>query len=84
MTTIPAFKVERLTFTSSLPDRVCEALVQLISGEDFPPGSRLPSEMKMAGRFGVSRTVIREAISRLKSEGPVSYTHLTLPTIYSV
>ena len=71
MTTFPEFKVERLTVAGSLTDRVCEALVQLISGEDFPPGSRLPSEMKMAGRFGVSRTVIREAVSRLKSEGLV-------------
>jgi GntR family transcriptional regulator, transcriptional repressor for pyruvate dehydrogenase complex len=67
----PEFKVERLTVADSLADRVCEALVQLISGEDFPPGSRLPSEMKMASRFGVSRTVIREAVSRLKSEGLV-------------
>lgn len=67
----PEFKVERLTASGSLTDRVCEALFQLISGADFPPGSRLPSEMKMAGRFGVSRTVIREAISRLKSEGLV-------------
>jgi GntR family transcriptional repressor for pyruvate dehydrogenase complex len=71
MTSFPEFKVERLTVADSLTDRVCEALVQLISGEDFPPGSRLPSEMKMAARFGVSRTVIREAVSRLKSEGLV-------------
>lgn len=67
----PQFKVERLTVAGTLTDRVCEALVQLISGEDFPPGSRLPSEMSMASRFGVSRTVIREAVSRLKSEGLV-------------
>ena len=71
MASFPEFKVERLIATGSLTDRVFEALTQLISGEDFPPGSRLPSEMKMAGRFGVSRTVIREAISRLKSEGLV-------------
>ena len=71
MASFPEFKVERLIATGSLTDRVFEALTQLISGEDFPPGSRLPSEMKMANRFGVSRTVIREAISRLKSEGLV-------------
>lgn len=71
MANSPEFKVERLTVSGTLTDRVCEALVQLISGEDFPPGSRLPSEMSMASRFGVSRTVIREAVSRLKSEGLV-------------
>lgn len=65
----PEFKVERITTTGTLTDRVFEALKQLINGEDFQPGSRLPSELKMAGRFGVSRTVIREAVSRLKSEG---------------
>src|SRR5690606_40150711 len=37
----------------------------------FPVHSRLPSEAEMARRFGVSRTVIREAVSRLKSEGLV-------------
>lgn len=71
MASSPEFKVERLTVTGTLTDRVSEALIELISGEDFPPGSRLPSEMNMASRFGVSRTVIREAISRLKSEGLV-------------
>jgi GntR family transcriptional repressor for pyruvate dehydrogenase complex len=71
MASVPEFKVERLTTPGTLTDRVCEALIQLINGEDFQPGSRLPSEMEMASRFGVSRTVVREAVSRLKSEGLV-------------
>jgi len=71
MASTPEFKVERITTAGTLTDRVFEALTQLINGEDFKPGSRLPSELKMAGRFGVSRTVIREAVSRLKSEGLV-------------
>ena len=64
-------KIERLAVTGTLTVRVCNALIELIGGDDFPPGARLPSEMKMASRFGVSRTVIREAVSRLKSEGLV-------------
>jgi len=71
MSSFPEFKVERLAVAGTLTDRVVAALIDLIRGEDFPPGSRLPSEMDMASRFGVSRTVIREAISRLKSEGLV-------------
>lgn len=71
MSSMPEFKVKRLTVAGTLTDRVVAALVDLINGEDFPPGFRLPSEMSMASRFGVSRTVIREAISRLKSEGLV-------------
>lgn len=67
----PELKIERLSLAGTLTDRVCDALIELISGDDFPAGSRLPSEMKMASRFGVSRTVIREAVSRLKSEGLV-------------
>jgi len=71
MASVSPFNVERLTVSGTLTDRVSEALIGLIEGKDFPPGTRLPSEMDMAGRFGVSRTVIREAISRLKSEGLV-------------
>ncbi|MDR2113095.1 MAG: FadR family transcriptional regulator, partial [Candidatus Accumulibacter sp.] len=71
MASTPEFKVERITVAGTLTDRVFEALTQLIGSEDFKPGSRLPSELAMAGRFGVSRTVIREAVSRLKSEGLV-------------
>jgi DNA-binding FadR family transcriptional regulator len=40
-----------------------------IVGGELPAGSSLPSEQLMAKSFGVSRTVIREAVSRLKSEG---------------
>jgi GntR family transcriptional repressor for pyruvate dehydrogenase complex len=71
MASAPDFKIERLSLSGTLTDRVCGALIDLIGGDDFPPGSRLPSEIKMADRFGVSRTVIREAVSRLKSEGLV-------------
>jgi GntR family transcriptional regulator, transcriptional repressor for pyruvate dehydrogenase complex len=65
----PNLKIERLRGT--LTDKVAEALVRLIRGGEYPPESRLPSEKEMAGRFGVSRTVVREAVSRLKSEGLV-------------
>lgn len=71
MTDFPEFKVEKLTVSGSLTDRVCAALTQLIRNKEIATGCRLPSEMAMADRFGVSRTVIREAVSRLKSEGLV-------------
>ena len=67
----PEFKVERLALAGTLTDRVSGALIELISGDDFPPGARLPSEMKMASRFGVSRTVIREAVSRLTQQSEI-------------
>lgn len=43
---------------------------QIISGERAA-GSRLPTEAQLAQEFGVSRTVVREAIARLRSEGLV-------------
>lgn len=67
----PEFHIAPLTNPGSLTDRVTEALSQLIRGGEFPPKSRLPTETEMGNRFGVSRTVIREAVSRLKSEGLV-------------
>ncbi len=65
------FPVERLATLGSLTDRVTEALRRLVGGGEYPPGFRLPTEMQMAERFGVSRTVVREAVARLKSAGLV-------------
>ena len=55
--------------TGSLASRVAERLVNKIRDDDLAPGTRLPSEQAMAQHFGVSRTVIREAIALLKAEG---------------
>lgn len=71
MTHAPVFQVEPLAAHLTMPDRVTQALLELIRSGAYPAKSRLPSEAEMAQRFGVSRTVIREAVSRLKSEGLV-------------
>lgn len=62
------FSPQLIVGTRTLADQVTEALMNKLLSEDFA-GSQLPSEQAMAEGFGVSRTVIREAISRLKSEG---------------
>jgi GntR family transcriptional repressor for pyruvate dehydrogenase complex len=66
---IPTFAPEQIGSSKTLADRVTDALLSKISGGELPAGSQLPSEQAMALGFGVSRTVIREAVSRLKSEG---------------
>ncbi len=66
---IELFAAEQISSTRTLADRVSEALMRKIVGEELPAGAQLPSEQMMASSFGVSRTVVREAISRLKSEG---------------
>lgn len=52
----------------TLADQVTEALTTKILNNEFGD-SQLPSEQAMAQAFGVSRTVIRESVSRLKAEG---------------
>jgi DNA-binding FadR family transcriptional regulator len=42
-----------------------------IAGATLQPGDRLPTERELMGTFGVSRTVVREAISSLRAEGLV-------------
>lgn len=52
-----------------LSDEVAKQLEDWIIHEGFQVGARLPTEKDLCERFGVSRAVIREAISRLKAEG---------------
>src|SRR5437016_3803193 len=54
-------------------DRVSpyEQLVRAITSGDLPPGSPL-IEVALAERFGVSRTPVREALTRLEQDGLVA------------
>lgn len=62
------FAPHPITGNKTLADQVTESLTRNIRENKFP-NSQLPSEQAMAEGFGVSRTVIREAVSRLKAEG---------------
>src|SRR3978361_430926 len=55
----------------ALSDAVAQQLLLQIEKGGFASTGRLPTEAVLAQEFGVSRTVIREAISRLKNEGMV-------------
>lgn len=55
----------------ALSDTVAQQLLTQIDKGAFARGAKLPTEAVLAQEFGVSRTVIREAISRLKNEGVV-------------
>lgn len=54
-----------------LSDDVVTAIRRDIESGRAAPGNRLPSEMELTGTFQVSRTVIREAVSRLQADGLV-------------
>lgn len=54
-----------------LYQQVAEKLAAAISAGDYPPGTRLPAERKLAERFDVSRPTVREAIIALELAGCV-------------
>ncbi len=54
-----------------LSDSVSRQLESWIRELGLAPGTQLPTEKSLCERFGVSRAVVREAISRLKAEGCV-------------
>jgi DNA-binding FadR family transcriptional regulator len=56
---------------SSLVDRVEENLIDYLMVNNFKAGDSLPKEMDLASTLGVSRTVIREALLRLRMIGLV-------------
>src|SRR5215813_13045564 len=50
---------------------VIERLAEEITSGRMPQGGRLPTEQQMMSGFGVSRTVVREAVAALRAEGLV-------------
>jgi len=54
-----------------LADKVAELLKKAILSGQLEPGDRLPPERILGERFGVSRTVIREAVRSLAAKGLV-------------
>lgn len=63
--------VEVSSKSVQLPDEVADKIKQLIRSRGLTTGQRLPSERDLCEQFAVSRPVIREALSRLKSSGLV-------------
>jgi DNA-binding FadR family transcriptional regulator len=55
-----------------LGDQLSGRIAELIERGEFPESRRLPSESELADRFGVSRPVVREALSRLRVMGVIS------------
>lgn len=56
----------------SLSQRIVETVQDRIRNGFYGPGEKLPTEHAMIGEFGVSRTVIREAIANLRANGLVT------------
>lgn len=53
----------------SLSTQLVAELRELIANGTFAPGDKLPSENELIRQYAVSRTVVREAISGLRTDG---------------
>lgn len=62
---------KRISPGTSLSDQVAEAIAAEIRSGRLAVGSKLPTEAALVMQFSVSRTVVREAVSQLKSLGLV-------------
>jgi GntR family transcriptional repressor for pyruvate dehydrogenase complex len=61
----------RVTREPRLSDKVADLLLETIVVRQLQPGERLPSERELGEQFGVSRTVIREAVRALAAKGVI-------------
>jgi DNA-binding FadR family transcriptional regulator len=63
--------IGRLTPAVNLTEELVRRLAGEIGNGRLAPGARLPTEQEMMAATGVSRTVVREAISALRAQGLV-------------
>ena len=68
-TGLPTLRRERLL------DRAVDAIKQHIVANSLQAGDRLPSEPELSGSLGVSRNVVRQAVSSLEAVGIVRSEH---------
>src|SRR5512132_1960965 len=61
--------IEPLEREQRLYERVVDKVLELISSGAWKPGYRLPPERELSEAFGVSRTVVREAVKALEARG---------------
>ena len=66
---------ERVRRPRGLVGEIVESLASSIHSGQIQPGDKLPTEAEIMARFDVSRTVVREALSRLQASKLVETRH---------
>lgn len=61
----------QVTREPRLSDKVANAMLETILSHKLQVGDRLPSERELGDQFGVSRTVVREAVRALVAKGVI-------------
>ncbi|MEC5396695.1 FadR/GntR family transcriptional regulator [Uliginosibacterium sp. H1] len=64
--------MQSLRRRETLTGQLTRTIAERIASGRYPLGERLPSEQEMIDEFGVSRTVVREAIANLRANGRVT------------
>ena len=60
---------------TTVAEQIAASIRDAILGGELPAGDALPSERELAGRFGVNRSSVREAVRRLEAWGLVKVRH---------
>ncbi|MFB9948356.1 FadR/GntR family transcriptional regulator [Rhizobium puerariae] len=59
----------------TLSSQLVRTVAERIRVGEYPKGAKLPTEKALIDEFGVSRTVVREAIANLRASGLISIHH---------
>ncbi|MEO6682609.1 MAG: FCD domain-containing protein [Ginsengibacter sp.] len=75
--------------TATLVDKVESSLVEILKERNLKVGDSIPKELDLANALGVSRTVIREALTRLRLMGLIetkkkSGSVITSPDLFGI
>ena len=65
-------RLPELRAATRLSEQLADALAAAIRDGQWQPGEKLPTEGALVERFGVSRTVVREALSQLRTLGLIA------------
>lgn len=61
--------INKIQKAPHIPNMVVNQIVKLITDGVLKPGDKLPSELEMTRRFGISRISLREAMKLLEAKG---------------